>query len=123
MIFTESIIPIVDNSGARRARVLKSLGRSRKYARVGEVVIVSMKEVVPRRKIKKGTIHKVLIVSSPEWRKRGGNTCWIQNNFWAGIVLRRDGMTPRATRIKIPVSLELFTHYQVRTLCLANKII
>lgn len=122
MVFPGSIIPIVDNSGGRRAKLIHSFGRNKKFARVGDLVLISLKSVSPRKKMRVGALHKAVITLSPEWRLRTP-AHRTRNNFWACIILKRDGLTPRATRIKLPVSLELYFNYQARTICLSPKVI
>ena len=63
MIQTETILEVADNSGARRVQCIKVLGGSkRKYASVGDVIVVSIKEAIPRGRVKKGDIHRAVVV-------------------------------------------------------------
>ena len=63
MIQTETMLEVADNSGARRVQCIKVLGGSkRKYASVGDIIVVSIKEAIPRGRVKKGDIHRAVVV-------------------------------------------------------------
>ena len=74
MIQTESVVDVADNSGAKKLLCIKVLGGSkRKYASVGDVIVVSVKEAIPNAKVKKGSVMKAVIVrTSKEYRRKDG---------------------------------------------------
>ena len=76
MIQTESVLDVADNSGAKKVLCIKVLGGSkRKYATVGDVIVVSVKEAMPNAKVKKGSVMKAVIVrTSKELRRKANDT-------------------------------------------------
>src|SRR5690625_7407127 len=102
MIQQESVVKIADISGARRALVLRVLGGSgRRYARVGDTVVVAVKEALPDGTVKKGDIAKAGIVrTATEMRRRDGSYIRFDEN---AAVIINDAGDPRATRIFGPV--------------------
>src|SRR5690625_5635733 len=106
MIQQESVVKIADNSGARRALVIRVLGGSgRRYARVGDTVVVTVKEALPDGTVKKGDIAKAVIVrTAKEMRRRDGSYIRFDEN---AAVIINDAGDPRATRIFGPVGREL----------------
>ena len=83
MIQTETVLSIADNSGARKVLCIKVLGGSkRKYAAVGDVIVVSVKEAIPRGRVKKGDIHRAVVVrTSKEIRRVDGSAIRFDNNL------------------------------------------
>ena len=76
MIQMQSNLEVADNSGARRVQCIKVLGGSgRKTAGVGDVIVVSIKEAIPRGKVKKGEVHRALIVRTRKEVRRNDGTC------------------------------------------------
>jgi large subunit ribosomal protein L14 len=72
MIQTESNLSVADNSGAKRVQCIKVLGGSkRRYASVGDVIVVSIKEAAPRGKVKKGDVHRAVVVRTRKEIRRG----------------------------------------------------
>ena len=82
MIQTETSLGVADNSGAKRVQCIKVLGGSkRRYAAVGDVIVVSIKEAAPRGKVKKGDVHKAVVVRTrKEIRRVDGSAIRFDNN-------------------------------------------
>src|SRR6202008_4867826 len=106
MVQQETILKIADNSGARRALVIRVLGGSRRrYAGLGDKVIVAIKDAIPTGQVKKGDVAKAVIVrTAKETRRRDGSYIRFDEN---AAVLITDTGEPRATRIFGPVGREL----------------
>ena len=106
MIQMESVLEVADNSGAKRVKCIKVLGGSkRKYASVGDVIVVSVKDAAPNGKVKKGQIARAVIVRTrKEIRRVDGSYIRFDNN---SAVLISKEMEPIGTRIFGPVAREL----------------
>ncbi|MBQ0088792.1 MAG: 50S ribosomal protein L14 [Prevotellaceae bacterium] len=106
MIQTESRLVVADNSGAREALCVKVLGGTKKrYASVGDVIVVSVKNVIPSSEIKKGTVSKALIVrTKKEIRRADGSYIRFDDN---ACVLLTNANELRGSRIFGPVAREL----------------
>ena len=103
MIQMQSNLEVADNSGARRVQCIKVLGGSgRKTAGVGEVIVVSIKEAIPRGRVKNGDVHRAVIVrTSKEVRRHDGSCIRFDNN---AAVLVNTSSEPIGTRIFGPVN-------------------
>ena len=106
MIQTESVVDVADNSGARRVMCIKVLGGSkRRYAGVGDVIKVSIKEAIPRGKVKKGEVMKAVVVRTRKGvRRDDGSLIRFDSN---AVVLLNAQNQPIGTRIFGPVTREL----------------
>src|SRR6476660_5592219 len=106
MIHNETNLEVADNSGARRVQCIKVLGGSkRKTASIGDVIVISVKEAIPRGRVKKGDVHKAVIVrTSKEIRRQDGSTVRFDRN--AAVLISKEG-EPIGTRIFGPVTREL----------------
>ena len=106
MIQMQSNLEVADNSGARRVQCIKVLGGSgRKVAGVGDVIVVSVKEAIPRGKVKKGEVHDAVVVRTRHAiRRPDGSAIRFDNN--AAVLLSSKG-EPLGTRIFGPVTREL----------------
>jgi len=122
MVFPGTYLNVFDNSGGIKAMCIKSLGRSKRFARVGEPIVVTLKKVRPRMKIKSGTVHKAVIICGADWRKRS-HSYSVKNNFWGCVIMKKNGYVVRGTRILIPVNIELYHSFMARVLLLAPSII
>ncbi len=122
MIQQESIVRIADNSGARRALVIRVLGGSRRrYARVGDVVVVAIKDALPNSQVKKGEVAKAVVVrTAKETRRRDGSYIRFDEN---AAVLINDAGEPRATRIFGPVGRELREKRFMKIVSLAPEVL
>ena len=122
MIQQESIVRIADNSGARRALVIRVLGGSkRRYARVGDVVVVAIKDALPTGQVKKGDVARAVVVrTAKETRRRDGSYIRFDEN---AAVLITDAGEPRATRIFGPVGRELREKRFMKIVSLAPEVL
>ncbi|HEX9692130.1 MAG TPA: 50S ribosomal protein L14 [Gemmatimonadales bacterium] len=122
MIQQETIVRIADNSGARRALVIRVLGGSkRRYARVGDVVVVAIKDALPTGQVKKGDVAKAVVVRTvKESRRRDGSYIRFDEN---AAVLINDAGEPRATRIFGPVGRELREKRFMKIVSLAPEVL
>jgi large subunit ribosomal protein L14 len=118
----ESILKIADNSGARRALVIRVLGGSRRrYAGLGDVVVVTIKDALPTGQVKKGEVAKAVVVrTAKETRRRDGSYIRFDEN---AAVLITDQGEPRATRIFGPVGRELRDKKFMKIVSLAPEVI
>lgn len=122
MIQMQSNLDVADNSGARRVQCIKVLGGSkRKYASVGDIIVVSVKEAIPRGKVKKGDVLKAVIVrTAKEIRRSDGSSIRFDNN---AAVLVNNQSEPIGTRIFGPVTRELRTKGHMKIVSLAPEVI
>ena len=122
MIQQETMLVISDNSGARRAQCIKVLGGTRRrYATVGDIVVVAIKDAIPNSAIKKGTVAKAVIVrTKKEVRRRDGSYIRFDQN---AAVIVDDNKEPRGTRIFGPVARELREREFMKIVSLAPEVI
>ena len=122
MIQQESIIRIADNSGAKRALVIKVLGGTRRrYAGLGDLVVVTVKDALPDGTIKKSDVAKAVIVrTTKETRRRDGTYIKFDEN--AGVIVN-DAGEPRGTRIFGPVARELREKRFMKIVSLAPEVL
>lgn len=122
MIQQETIVRIADNSGARKALVIRVLGGSkRRYARVGDIVVVAIKDALPASQVKKGEVAKAVVVrTAKESRRRDGSYIRFDEN---AAVLITDTGEPRATRIFGPVGRELREKRFMKIVSLAPEVL
>lgn len=106
MIQMQTVLEVADNSGARKVMCIKVLGGShRRYARVGDVIKVSVKDAIPRSKVKKGAVMKAVVVRTAQGvRRNDGSLIRFDGN---AAVLLNNQNEPIATRIFGPVTREL----------------
>jgi large subunit ribosomal protein L14 len=118
----ESILKIADNSGARKALVIRVLGGSkRRYAGLGDIVVVTIKDALPTGQVKKGEVAKAVVVrTAKETRRRDGSYIRFDEN---AAVLINDQGEPRATRIFGPVGRELRDRKFMKIVSLAPEVI
>ena len=122
MISVESMLRISDNSGARRAQCIRVLGGTRRrYASVGDVVVVAVKDALPGGAVKKGDVAKAVIVrTKKEHRRKDGSYIRFDEN--AAVILDAQG-EPRGTRIFGPVARELREKRFMKIISLAPEVI
>lgn len=122
MIQQESELRIADNSGARRARCIRVLGGSRRrYAGLGDVIVVAVKDAIPGGDVKKGDVARAVVVrTSRENRRSDGSYIKFDEN---AAVLINDVGEPRATRIFGPVARELREKRFMKIVSLAPEVI
>ncbi|MEM0990097.1 MAG: 50S ribosomal protein L14 [Pseudomonadota bacterium] len=122
MIQMQSNLDVADNSGARRVQCIKVLGGSkRKYASVGDIIVVSVKEAIPRGRVKKGDIRKAVIVRTAKEVKRNDGTS-IRFDSNAAVILTPAG-EPVGTRIFGPVVRELRAKNFMKIISLAPEVL
>ena len=122
MIQTQTILEIADNSGARKVMCIKVLGGSkRRYARVGDIIKVAIKEAIPTGRVKKGQVAEAVVVSTKKDIKReDGSSIRFDDN---AAVLVNTQNQPIGTRILGPVSRELRSKDFMRIISLAPEVI
>ena len=122
MIQMQTNLDVADNSGARRVQCIKVLGGSkRKYASVGDVIVVSVKEAIPRGRVKKGDVRKAVVVrTSKEVRRDDGTAIRFDSN--AAVILSNTG-EPIGTRIFGPVVRELRAKNFMKIISLAPEVL
>ncbi|MEP7234547.1 MAG: 50S ribosomal protein L14 [Ignavibacteriota bacterium] len=122
MIQEESNLLVADNSGAKRVRCIRILGgHERRYAGLGDVVVVSVKAAIPNGQVKKGEVSKAVIVrTKKESRRRDGSYIRFDEN--AVVLLNAQG-EPRGTRIFGPVARELRERQYMKIVSLAPEVI
>ena len=122
MIQTESYLNVADNSGARRVMCIKVLGGShRRYARVGDIIKVTVKEAIPRGKVKKGQVMSAVVVRTKKGlRRQDGSLIKFDDN--AAVLLNANN-APIGTRIFGPVTRELRTEKFMRIISLAPEVL
>jgi large subunit ribosomal protein L14 len=122
MIQMQTNLDVADNSGARRVQCIKVLGGSkRKYASVGDVIVVSVKEAIPRGRVKKGDVRKAVVVrTSKEVRREDGTAIRFDSN--AAVILNNSG-EPLGTLIFGPVVRELRAKNFMKIISLAPEVL
>ena len=122
MIQTETMLEIADNSGARRVQCIKVLGGSRRrYANIGDVIKVAVKEAVPRGRVSKGDVVNAVVVRSGQGvRRPDGSAIRFDEN---AAVLLNAQFQPIGTRIFGPVTRELRTERFMRIVSLAPEVL
>ena len=122
MVQQESIVKIADNSGAKRALVIRVLGGSkRRYAGLGDVVIVAIKDALPTGTVKKGEVARAVVVrTAKETRRKDGSYIRFDEN--AAVIIDEQG-EPRATRIFGPVGRELREKRFMKIVSLAPEVL
>jgi large subunit ribosomal protein L14 len=122
MIQMQSNLDVADNSGARRVQCIKVLGGShRKTATVGDIIVVSVKEAIPRGRVKKGDVHQAVIVrTAKEIRRADGSSNRFDRN--AAVLINKQG-EPIGTRIFGPVTRELRARKFMKIVSLAPEVL
>ena len=122
MIQMRTNLDVADNSGARRVQCIKVLGGSkRRYATVGDVIVVSVKDAIPRGRVKKGDVHQAVIVrTAREIRRADGSSIRFDRN--AAVLINKQG-EPIGTRIFGPVTRELRAKKFMKIISLAPEVL
>jgi large subunit ribosomal protein L14 len=122
MIQQQSNLEVADNSGARRVMCIKVIGGSqRRYASVGDVIVVSIKEAIPRGKVKKGEVHRAVIVRTRrDIHRPDGSTIRFDKN--AAVLITKQN-EPIGTRIFGPVTRELRAKQFMKIVSLAPEVL
>lgn len=122
MIQMETVLDVADNSGAKAVCCIKVIGGSkRKSAGIGDVIVVSIREAIPRGKVKKGDVHKAVIVRQKyAMSRKDGSTVRFDHN--AAVLINKD-MEPIGTRIFGPVTRELRNLGFMKIISLAEEVL
>ena len=122
MIQMQTNLDVADNSGARKVQCIKVLGGSkRKYASVGDIIVVSVKEAIPRGRVKKGDVRKAVVVrTAKEVRREDGTAIRFDRN--AAVILNNNN-EPVGTRIFGPVVRELRAKNFMKIISLAPEVL
>lgn len=123
MIQMQSVLSVADNSGAKKVRCIKVLGGTHKMiASIGEVIVVSVIDAIPKGKVKKGEIYKALIVRVRCPIKRVDNS-YIKFDESAVVLLDKKGLDPIGTRVFGPVAREIGSAGNKRIMSLAPEVV
>jgi large subunit ribosomal protein L14 len=122
MIQMQTNLDVADNSGARRVQCIKVLGGSkRKYAHVGDIIVVSVKEAIPRGRVKKGDVMKAVVVrTAKDIRRSDGSVIRFDRN--AAVLISNEG-DPIGTRVFGPVARELRERRFMKIISLAPEVL
>ena len=122
MIGVQTELQVADNTGAKKIECIKVLGGSkRRYAGVGDLIVVSVKDALPNGKVKKGSVHKAVIVrTTKQIRRKDGSYIKFDDN---AAVIIDDNKLPRGTRIFGPVARELRDKNYMRIVSLAQEVL
>jgi large subunit ribosomal protein L14 len=122
MIQMQTVLNVADNSGARKVACIKVLGGSRRrYASVGDIIVVSVKEALPNSKVKKGDVMKAVVVRTvKEVRRPDGSYLKFDDN---SAVLITNQLEPIGTRIFGPVARELRAKQFMKIISLAPEVL
>ena len=122
MIQVQTELNVADNTGARRVECIKVLGGSkRRYASIGDSIVISVKEAIPNGKVKKGSVHKAVVVRTRySTHRHDGSSVKFDNN---AVVIVDDNGEPIGTRIFGPVTRELRFKGQAKIISLAPEVL
>ena len=122
MIQTESTLEVADNSGARKGACIRVLGGTRrKYASIGDIIVVSVKDAIPNARVKKGEVRRAVVVRTKKGIVRpDGSYIRFDDN---AVVLIDDNKEPKGTRIFGPVARELREKEFMKIISLAPEVI
>ena len=122
MIQVQTELNVADNTGARIVECIKILGGSkRRYASIGDNIVISVKDAIPNGKVKKGSVHRAVVVRTKQsiYRNDGSNVKFDNN----AVVITDDKGEPIGTRIFGPVTRELRTKGQTKIISLAPEVL
>ncbi len=122
MIQMQTTLEVADNSGARKVQCIKVLGGSkRRSAGIGDVIVVSVKDAIPRGKVKKGEVHRAVVVrTAKDMRRSDGSAIRFDRN--AAVLINKQG-EPIGTRIFGPVTRELRYKKYMKIISLAPEVL
>ena len=122
MVQMQTVLDVADNSGAKKVMCIKVLGGSkRKYASIGDVIVVSIREAIPQAKVKKGDVAKAVIVrTKKEIRRADGSYVRFDGN--SAVLINKDN-EPIGTRIFGPVARELRAKKFMKIISLAPEVL
>ncbi|BCR21095.1 50S ribosomal protein L14 [Borrelia miyamotoi] len=122
MVQVQTCLTVADNTGGKIAQCIKVLGGSKKrYARVGDIIVVAVKQAIPNSPIKKGEVHKAVVVrTSKEIRRKNGTYVRFDDN---ACVILDANLNPRGKRVFGPVARELRDADFMKVVSLASEVI
>jgi len=122
MIQQETRLNVADNTGAKQVLCIKVLGGSRKrYARLGDIVVITIKKAIPNSNLKKGEVHRAVVVrTKKELKRKDGSYIRFDDN---AVVIINDQKEPTGTRVFGPVARELREKQFMKILSLAPEVI
>ena len=122
MIQQQTILKVADNTGAKEIMCIRCLGGSyRKYARIGDIIVASVKTAIPGGVVKKGDVVKAVVVRTKKPTRRADGS-YVRFDENAAVIIREDG-TPKGTRIFGPVARELREKDYMKILSLAPEVL
>lgn len=122
MVQQQSILKVADNTGAKEIMCIRCLGGSyRKYARVGDVIVASVKSAAPGGMVKKGDVVKAVVVRTKKPTRRADGS-YIRFDENAAVIIKEDG-NPKGTRIFGPIARELREKNYMKILSLAPEVL
>ena len=122
MVQQQTILKLADNTGAKEIMCIRCLGGSyRKYARIGDIIVASVKTAIPGGVVKKGDVVKAVVVRTKKPTRRADGS-YVRFDENAAVIIRDDG-TPRGTRIFGPVARELREKDYMKILSLAPEVL
>jgi large subunit ribosomal protein L14 len=122
MIQTETVLNVADNSGAKKVLCIRVLGGTRKrYARIGDIIVVTVKEAIPHAKVKKGDVLNAVVVRTAKSIRRPEDTC-VKFDENAAVLLANNG-EPIGTRIFGPIARELRSLGFMKIISLAPEVL
>ena len=122
MVQQQTILKVADNTGAKEIMCIRCLGGSyRKYARIGDIIVASVKTATPGGVVKKGDVVKAVVVRTKKPTRRADGS-YVRFDENAAVIIRDDG-TPRGTRIFGPVARELREKDYMKILSLAPEVL
>ena len=122
MVQQQSILKVADNTGAKEIMCIRCLGGSyRKYARIGDVIVASVKTATPGGVVKKGEVVKAVVVRTKKPTRRADGS-YIRFDENAAVIIKEDG-NPKGTRIFGPVARELIDKDYMKILSLAPEVL
>ncbi len=122
MIGVQTELQVADNTGAKRIECIKVLGGSkRRYASIGDTIVIAVKEAIPKGKVKKGTVHKAVVVRVKKGIHRNDGSC-IKFDTNAAVLIAANN-EPIGTRIFGPVTRELRVKNHMKIISLAPEVL
>ena len=122
MIQTETVLNVADNSGAKKVLCIRVLGGTRRrYARVGDIIVITVKEAIPHAKVKKGDVMRAVVVRTAKEIRRMDDTC-VKFDENSAVLLSASG-EPVGTRIFGPVARELRQKGYMKIISLAPEVL
>ncbi|UER67656.1 50S ribosomal protein L14 [Borrelia sp. BU AG58] len=122
MVQMQTYLTVADNTGGKLAQCIKVIGGSKKrYARVGDVIVIAVKQAIPNSAVKKGDVHKAVVVrTSKEIRRRNGTYVRFDDN---ACVILDANLNPRGKRVFGPVARELRDANFMKVVSLASEVV